>query len=278
MGAIDVLFQQQQAKKQDWQNVGQGLSGLGESAKNIAGTTKIQKYKKAGQMLFKLGGPTERNLQMVVKMFDLAPEEAKELIVTYQTFETFKNNRRLDEPVSPATAQAFAAGRGIQPEEGATYRDLLKLSKILPEKKGKEWGSQLTVPVGEEGGGKFISNKPGTEIPPDFTVPSLAGKGSESTKKAKTEKLKAVRGSLEKALSSYNNIMSNVGIYVPDENKRELAEQRKAEVIVHAQNYIANGGNVEDLGYENIEILKDLFTGEPEEVPDLEEPDRKSVV
>lgn len=178
MGAIDVLFQQQQAKKQDWQNVGQGLSGLGQSAKEIAGTTKIQKYKKAGQMLFKLGGPTERNLQMVVKMFDLAPEEAKELIVTYQTFETFKNNKKLDDPASPEVLRAFGERRGVQPEEGATTRDLLGLSKLFLEKKGKEWGSQLTVPVGEEGGGKFISDKPGTEIPSDFTVPSLAGKGA----------------------------------------------------------------------------------------------------
>jgi len=73
--------------------------------------------------------------------------------------------------------------------------------------------------------------------------------------------LKGIKSSLETALSNYNNIMSNVGVYVPDENRLKLAEQRRQQIVTLAKSYVDRGGNIKDLGVENLETFKNLFIG-----------------
>lgn len=220
---------------------------------NLGNLLRIRKLKKAGKMLGELGGVTEKNINTVVQKYELSAGATKELLSTYQTLEQWKEKNKLEEPMSDAIRIHLNKRTNFEFPEEMSLGQALSILKVLPPDKQKEWDSKFLV--NEEGKSQFVSTKPGTVVDPGFTVPGQAGK-------KETEKLKSVKASLEKALQSYNNIMSGVGVYVPDENKKELARQRKNEVVVHAKNYMANGGTIQDLGYENLELLKLIYTGE----------------
>lgn len=261
---MGLAAQAQQSQNQDWDRFG----------KNLGNILRIRKLKKANKMIHELGGLTEENLRTTIQKCELSGEQIKEFLAGWKTVEEWKTKNQLNQPVSEAIRARVGQRYGLELPENATLAQAFNILKLFPEEKQKEWGSQATVD--EKGSVLMMSDKPGTKGTEGFTLPSFAGKTDEARLKTKTaedkaitEKQKAIRMSLEKALASYYDTMGGVGTYVADPNKQQLARQRRTEVVTHAKNYIKSGGTIEDLGYESIAAIKRLFTGKDDVEQDI---------
>jgi hypothetical protein len=280
---INALLQKQAMDQQGASNLGSALSGLGQSAEKLAGVSKVQKFKNAGQKLIELGGPTEKNLKLVVRMFDLTPEETRELIVTCQTMLTFNKQKRISRPLDDQTRQLLSEKIGFPLKEGATLKDVVSIAGAIPQ--GKVWGSKFLE--SETGPGQFVSDEPGTDIPEGYATPeSIRAKKALEQKKitdentrvsaakklqagedkvltAKQEKQKTVlMASLEKAISSYERAVLGINQFMPNENNIKIVQQEQERIKILAEQYAAVGGTLEDLGVKTIEIFKKWFSGE----------------
>lgn len=292
---INALLQKQAMEQQNIGNIGPALSGVGQSIEKLAGTNKAQKFKEAGQKLIELGGPSEKNLKLVIRMFDLTPEETKELIATCQTLLTFNMQNRASKPLDEQTRKLLSEKIGFPLKEGATIKDVVAIAGAIP--KGKVWGSKFLE--SETGTGQFVSDKPGTQVPPGYKTPeSIRAEASLEQKKiadenkrifdekklqaeqqgkkdkaltAGQEKQKtALKASLEKAISSYERAVLGINQFMPNENNVKIVKQEQERIRVLAERYAAIGGTLDDLGVEVVEIFKKWFSGEEKipEVPD----------
>ena len=76
-------------------------------------------------------------------------------------------------------------------------------------------------------------------------------KTSAKGKTAGERKLDGLKGSYERAIGQYYSATRGVGQFIADPNKEQVAEEAKKSAQVIARQYVAAGGNLQDLGVES---------------------------
>jgi hypothetical protein len=287
---INALLQQQQADSQGWARAGTNLSRLGQGVSRLAGTDKTSKFKAAGQKLFELGGLTEKNLKIVIKMYDLAPEETRELIATCQTMATFLAQEKTRQPLPPNVIEKIRQDTGTPIQDGATMEDVVKIVGAFPKKtkEKKETGELMIGPGGEI---SYTSRIPGTTLSEGQTPLSvleyrqkkqqheteqatkrkgISAKASKEKSTKENKQKESVKKSLEKAIGNYERAVLGIDQFLDSPNKKVVVKQEQKRIFTLAKQYAELGGNLEELGVESLEILNEWFT-EEEKPPETEE-------
>ena len=272
MGMLDTLLRQQALKQEARGQIGPAITSLSNKVAKVAGVDKASKMKEAGLKLAALGGPSERNLKIVSKIYDLGPEEMNELLASFQTFSLFLKRRRMEQPLPEQTLSDLREKTGVPIPPGASMLEVVEMLKVFPKK-----GQPPVEPVynPEKGTVRYQTKEPGKELAPGEYPASILSvveqakarkeKERQTEESKKTKEKETVRKSLEKAIQNYEKAMLGTNQFLPSEYNKKVAEQEHKRILTLAQRYAALGGRLEDLGAETLGTLEKWQKGESEE-------------